>query len=141
MDQQDINAVYRNYLAAVIHFHLTAAETAHLGPTDYQASSVLDWHGPMPPGELAKTLGLSPSATTRVIDRLVEAGIAERTADTDDRRRVVVAHTGHLPGELTELLMAVRGPIAETVASLSTEQREGLLTYFRRATEIYGNGT
>lgn len=141
MNPSEMTHAYRTYLAAVVRFHLAAAEAGGLGASDYQASSLLDLDGPLTTGQLAEQLGLSPSATTRVVDRLIAAGIAERVTDRDDRRRTVITHTGHLPEGLRELLEQVRGPIAETVASLSAEQREGLARYFRQATETYTSAT
>ena len=44
-------------------------------------------------GELAAAAGLSPGAATTAIDRLVAAGYARRTADAQDRRRVIVEPT------------------------------------------------
>ncbi|WP_169847010.1 MarR family winged helix-turn-helix transcriptional regulator [Rhodococcus rhodnii] len=137
MNPSDMTRTYRTYLASVVHFHLAAAEAGGLGPSDYQASSMIDLDGPLTTGQLAENLGLSPSATTRVVDRLVAAGIAERRVDPTDRRRTVVAHTGHLPDGLAELLDRVRGPIGEAVASLTEEQQEGLVAYFRAAMEAY----
>src|SRR5699024_501874 len=87
MSDSDLIRVYRHYLASVVHFHLAAAEAAGLGPTDYQAASLLDLDGPMRAGQLAEHLGLSAGAATRVVDRLVRAGIAERTTAGEDRRR------------------------------------------------------
>ena len=43
---------------------------------------------PLTPGELARTLRLSPAATTALLDRLAKAGHIERRHDTEDRRRV-----------------------------------------------------
>lgn len=43
---------------------------------------------PLTPGELARTLRLSPAATTALLDRLSRAGHVERRHDTADRRRV-----------------------------------------------------
>lgn len=43
---------------------------------------------PLTPGELARTLRLSPAATTALLDRLAKAGHVERRHDTEDRRRV-----------------------------------------------------
>lgn len=42
---------------------------------------------------LARPLGIKPAAATAAVDRLVEAGAAERTGDTLDRRLVYVAAT------------------------------------------------
>ncbi|MET7417923.1 MarR family transcriptional regulator [Dactylosporangium sp. NPDC005555] len=43
---------------------------------------------PLTPGELARTLRLSPAATTALLDRLERAGHVERRHDLADRRRV-----------------------------------------------------
>lgn len=133
----DLTETYRRYLASVVRFHLAAAEAGGLGPTDYQASSLLDLDGPMAVQDLAEELGLSPSATTRVVDRLVQAGIASRTTDSQDRRRTLIAHTGHLPAELHQVLGGVRGAIGAAVATLDAKQVEGLATYFSAATRAY----
>lgn len=137
MNPPDLTRIYRTYLAAVVRFHLAAAETGGLGPSDYQAASVLDLDGPLTTGQLADRLRLSPSATTRVVDRLIVAGIAERAVDPADRRRTVITHTGHLPEGLSELLDRVRQPIGAAVDALNDEQRDGLIAYFQAATNAY----
>lgn len=141
MSPSEMTRTYRAYLASVVRFHLAAAEAGGLGPSDYQASSLLDVEGPLTTGQLAERLGLSPSATTRVVDRLIGAGIAERVIDTADRRRTVITHTGYLPAGLSELLDHVRGPIGEAVAALNDDQRDGLLMYFHAATDAYAAAT
>nr|WP_281360151.1 MarR family transcriptional regulator [Isoptericola halotolerans] len=98
---------------------------------------MLDSEGPMTSGELGRMLRLSPSATTRAVDRLIAAGIAERAADPDDRRRILVRHTGLLPDGLLDLLARVQEPIGAAVAGLTDAQREGLEVYLRAATEAY----
>lgn len=133
--------LYRRYLAGVVAFHLAAAEASGLGPTDYQASSVLDLDGPMPTGELAEQLALSPSATTRVVDRLISAGLARRVPDPADRRRVKVEHTGAMPAGLGQILGLVRGPIQDVVGDLSNTQRQGLMNYFEEAARVYRTAT
>ena len=137
----DLDREYRYYLSALTQFHLATAEAGGLHPTDYQASSILELDGPLTSGQLSRRLGLSPSATTRVIDRLITAGIAERTRDHGDRRRVMVAHSGRLPVEVMERLEQVRAPIAQVVAGLSDEQRHGLRKYFQAATTAYRDGS
>lgn len=41
-------------------------------------------------GDLGREIGANPPATTRIVDRLVGAGLAYRRADDDDRRRVLL---------------------------------------------------
>ncbi|WP_295695909.1 MarR family transcriptional regulator [Lapillicoccus sp.] len=133
----EASADYRRYLASLVLFHLAAADAVGMGPTDYQASSLLDVEGAMTTGALAQRMGLTTSATTRLIDRLVDSGYVRRVADPDDRRRVLVEHTGHVPDRLAEILESVRVPIAEVVTGLSAPQQRGLATYFRAAGETY----
>ncbi len=47
------------------------------------------------PGELAARMGLSPSATTSMLDRLEAAGHVVRSRDSTDRRVVTVSITNH----------------------------------------------
>jgi DNA-binding MarR family transcriptional regulator len=46
-------------------------------------------------GDLRTRLGMSPSAMTYLVDRMIEAGHIQRETDPDDRRRVIVRHTRH----------------------------------------------
>jgi DNA-binding MarR family transcriptional regulator len=49
--------------------------------------------GPCPIKDLAESLGLAPPAATRIVDALVERGLATRTEDPDDRRVRRIAPT------------------------------------------------
>jgi len=51
---------------------------------------------PLSPSALAKELGLSPSATTALVDRLEALGHVERTRPAADRRRVADEMVTHL---------------------------------------------
>lgn len=128
---------YPRYLAAVALFHQSAAEASGLSGSDYRASLLLELDGPMPSGALARRLGLSAPATTRLVDRLVALGVAERRADVADRRRTVIAHTGISPAGLEQVLDTVRGPIGQALADLTDEQRSGLAAYIVAASHAY----
>ena len=138
---EDLAGDYRRYLAALVLFHLAAADEVGLTGTDYQASNVLQLDGPMPSGELAHRLGLSSGATTRLIDRMVAAGYARRVADPGDRRRVLVEHTGYRPDRLAEILATVTEPIATILRGLSAEQLAGLGQYLAGSAEAYRAAT
>ena len=77
---------------------LDAAIADHLGihPTALRCLDILDQGGPMTAGKLAERARLSPGATTALLDRLEEKGLARRTRDTTDRRRVLVEATPEL---------------------------------------------
>jgi DNA-binding MarR family transcriptional regulator len=57
-----------------------------LGSTDCRFLALLALHGPLTPGQLATSTGLTSGATTGVIDRLERAGFVRRKHHTADRR-------------------------------------------------------
>jgi DNA-binding MarR family transcriptional regulator len=67
------------------------ARQAGLRPADLEVLGVIEQRGPLTAGQLGDATGLSPAAVTGLIDRLEQAGVAERRPDTADRRRVLVA--------------------------------------------------
>ncbi|WP_052847731.1 MarR family winged helix-turn-helix transcriptional regulator [Streptomyces avicenniae] len=133
----DLSADYRRYVASIVLFHLSAADAVGVGATDYQAWNVLALDGPLTSGELARRLGLTTGATTRLVDRLEATGAARRVPDPADRRRVLVESTGAVPDRLAEILAAVREPIGRALGGLDAAQREGAAAYFRAAAETY----
>jgi DNA-binding MarR family transcriptional regulator len=69
-----------------------AAVFNRLNRTDLRALQALR-RGGMTAGTLARALGVTSGATTRVIDSLVESGHVARAPDPTDRRRVLVRLT------------------------------------------------
>ena len=49
--------------------------------------------GPVPVGQIATILGISQPSATETLDKLVAKGLVERTADSNDRRIVLVGLT------------------------------------------------
>jgi len=81
----------RVYMARAVVFQDAVAKSVGLNPTDLQCANLLLLHGPATPGELAERSGLTAGgAVTVAIDRLERRGLARRSRDTVDRRRVVV---------------------------------------------------
>jgi MarR family transcriptional regulator, organic hydroperoxide resistance regulator len=54
---------------------------------------VLAEEGPLVIGQIAQRLGIGLSTGGRLVDRLVQAGLAERTEDAEDRRRTLARLT------------------------------------------------
>ena len=54
---------------------------------------VLAEEGPLVIGQIAQMLGIGLSTGGHLVDRLVQAGLAERAEDTEDRRRTVARLT------------------------------------------------
>ena len=72
-------------------------------------------------GEVAKAVGISPGGTTKLIDKLVQAGLVERVACPSDRR---ASHVGLLPaGE--ELLVKMWPVYSEALGEAFVEPLGG----------------
>jgi DNA-binding MarR family transcriptional regulator len=70
-----------------------AAEHLGINRTDARALDVIDQHGRIAAGDLARELRMSTGAVTTVVDRLERAGYARRLPDPEDRRRVLIEIT------------------------------------------------
>jgi len=66
----------------------------NLGFTQLAAMYALADSGTMTVADLADALGRSPSATSRLVESLVERQLVERRQDVEDRRQRTVALTG-----------------------------------------------
>lgn len=90
------------------------AQLLGINRTDAKFLDLLEQHGRMSAGELARECRLTTGAVTAAIDRLERAGYARRVSDAGDRRRVLVE-----PTERTRTLSwEMFGPIAEAGGEL-----------------------
>ena len=87
-----IDEVQRSQLATD-RFDQAVADAAGLNRTDMRCLDVLGREGPVTAGRLAEATGLTSGAMTTALDRLERAGLAQRTRDAVDRRRVLVEIT------------------------------------------------
>lgn len=132
----DASRVYRRYLSAVMLHGHAGAKACGLGATDLYALNILELAGPMTPGELGARTGLTTGPTTRLIDRLEQAGYVRRVPAPDDRRKVIVQPVGR-PAELDRVMAPARERIGQILAGYSPEQRDVLFDYFARAARAY----
>ncbi|MEU7862247.1 MarR family transcriptional regulator [Nonomuraea sp. NPDC049141] len=128
--------VYRRYLSAVLLHGHASARACDLGATDLYALNILELAGPMTPGELGTRTGLTTGPTTRLIDRLEQAGYVRREPAPDDRRKVIVEPIGK-PAGLDEIMAPARQKVAEILRGYSPEQLDVLFDYFSRAADAY----
>jgi DNA-binding MarR family transcriptional regulator len=103
--------------------------------TAYRCLDILDQEGPMTAGELARRARLSPGATTTIVDRLEEKGLARRTRDAADRRRVLLEVTPELRRR-GEQLYGKPEDAGDSLAAYSDEQLE-LLTQFMHGSTVF----
>src|SRR3954468_311608 len=99
---------------------------------DFDCLNLLNQHGPVGPGALAKLAGLHPATMTGVLDRLERAGWATRDRDPDDRRAVVVRAAPERGREIFELYAGMNGSMDEICADYTVEQLELIDEFLRR---------
>lgn len=66
------------------------AQQVGMNASDLQCAEFLVRKGPLTAGQLAELSGLTTGAITGVVDRLEQAGWAQRETDPNDRRRVII---------------------------------------------------
>lgn len=108
----------RRLQTAVSEAESALAGRLGIGPTDLAAMTHLTFAAePIGPRELSGRLGITPGATTELVDRLERAGHLERRRDTVDRRRVQLhasaATLAEVAGALGPLLRALDAVAAE----------------------------
>jgi DNA-binding MarR family transcriptional regulator len=76
--------------AATVMFHTAVAARQGLSATEEKTLDLLERHGPLTAGELARHSGLAPASVTGLINRLERKGFARRVRNPNDRRSVLV---------------------------------------------------
>ena len=94
-----------------------------LSPSLTAALSTVERHGPLTPSALASREGVQRPTATRVLARLEEEGLIERTADLFDGRSSLVAVTAAGQALLEELRTRKTAFLAERLETLEPEER------------------
>jgi len=87
---------------------------------------------------IAEDLGVHASNATRTCERLVQAGLLDRTTDTEDRRRVVLSLTPAGERLLSEVMERRRERVVAIMEQMTREDREALASSLAAFTEIAG---
>jgi DNA-binding MarR family transcriptional regulator len=105
----------------------TAMRDAGAGsPGRFKTLGQLHGRGPIRAGELAVLCGLTPSATTEVIEGLVADGFARRVDDPTDRRAVMIGLTAEGDAELERLRALLTAAMVKVFDGLSADQKTRL---------------
>ena len=93
---------------------------------------LLERQGPQRMGTIAGALGIAVSATTTVVDRLVERGLATRLSDPTDRR-VVICELTEQGRQAADRFWTIGQERLQALADhLQAEQLTGLVQAFER---------
>ena len=103
-----------------------------LSPSSMTALATIEHRGPLTPSELAEYEGIKRPTATRVLQRLLEAGLIERTADPTDGRSAVVSVTRDGVGLLKKLRSRKTAYLAQRLRELPDDDVKAL----ERAAEV-----
>jgi DNA-binding MarR family transcriptional regulator len=125
----------RAHSDATVLFHTAVADRLGLNPTDHKVMSILERHGPLPAGEIARQTGLATASVTALIDRLERRGFAARRSDPTDRRRVLVEAIPEGVARYTPYFMSRRDSLTSLYAPYTDEELAVILDFLHRSTE------
>src|SRR3954452_18114459 len=99
---------------------------------DFDCLNLINQHGPLGPGALAKLAGLHPATMTGVLERLEQAGWVTRDRDPADRRAVVVSAVRGRGREVLELYDDMNSSMDDICAAYTVEELELIAGFLHR---------
>ncbi|MYB76152.1 MAG: MarR family transcriptional regulator [Chloroflexi bacterium] len=116
------------YLTRQLHsYGLDEWESLDMTVPQIRTLVLLERAGPMRMGNIASYLGRALSATTTVVDRLVEKGLVDRAWDPSDRRVVICRLTDEGKQDVEQFWRVRRERLQLLVDFLDVEQLETLV--------------
>jgi DNA-binding MarR family transcriptional regulator len=112
-----------------------------LKDVDLDCLELLNRHGPLNPGALARRAGLHPATMTGILDRLERGGWVARDRDPSDRRAVLVRVRRDRAAELFGLYAGMNTSMDQLCAGYSDDQLELLADFLRRTTDAGRDAT
>lgn len=112
------------------------ATTLGLSPSDFEHLSLLVKTGPMTAGGLATTTALTTGAITGIIDRLEEAGLANRQYDPSDRRRIIVVPTEKAVSAIQAFHDKFQRDFTRCVSNYSSTEQTAILNFLRTTADF-----
>ena len=107
------------------------ADYLGINRTDARCLDIIERLGGVTAGRLARESGLSTGAVTTVLDRLERSGLARRTSDPGDRRRVLVEMTPAAREANEELFRPLVEAATEQMLDYTDEELALLREYHR----------
>jgi DNA-binding MarR family transcriptional regulator len=120
--------------AATVMFHTAVAARQGLSATEEKALDLLERHGPLTAGELARHSGLAPASVTGLINRLERKGFARRVPNPNDRRSVLVEiDRDQIYASMAPLFADWVRSLQEMYAGYTDQQLELILNFLNEA--------
>lgn len=117
----------------VVQFNERVARQFGVSASDLQCLFVLSKHGPRSPGFIAEQIGLTTGSASRMVDRILAAGLVTRETDPRDRRRVIVTITPQARDGVAEHYSPLNEKLRSNLAQLPERSLADILTFVRDA--------
>jgi DNA-binding MarR family transcriptional regulator len=89
------------------------------------------------PADLARRLGITTAAATRLVDRMADSGHLQRHPHPGDRRRLTLRHTPAAEQAIGAALGRLLGGLARVEAALSDDERAVVLRFLHDVTGVW----
>ena len=127
----------RDLVDATDLFRESLQDDLSVNATDLAAMQHLLTTGPTAPTGLARRLGISTTATTTAIDRLVDLGHVTREPHPSDRRSILVVPSDTSRARAFDLLVPLLADLETVLAGFSDEEQAAITAYLERAAVVY----
>jgi DNA-binding MarR family transcriptional regulator len=121
------------WITQLIQINSLIANRMGVVSTDFHCLHALHQDGPATASALAGRVGLTPGSTSRMIDRLADAGCVKRVPDPDDRRRIVIEPTAEGLDRITAYYAGLTARTHGDLADFDDEQLRTLLRFVEAA--------
>lgn len=127
----------RDLLDVTEDFERSLGTQLTVNPTDLDAMQHLIMSGPLSPTDLARRIGLSPAATTTVIDRLEALNHVHREPNPADRRGVRVVPSEASRARAMATIMPMIMGVDRVLDDFSTDEQDVVTRYLERVVDVY----
>lgn len=114
-------------LLVAVSAHSIAQVDETITMAQFRTLVILSNRGPINLATLATLLGVQPSATGRMVDRLVSAGLIDRLPHPTSRRELLAALTKRGRDAVRQVTAQRRKEIARIVEQMPAAERHGLV--------------
>lgn len=127
----------RDLLDVTEDFERSLGTQLTVNPTDLDAMQQLIMSGPLSPTDLARRIGLSPAATTTVIDRLEALRHVRREPNPSDRRGIrVVPSEASRARAMATILPMIMG-VDRVLDDFTPDEQVIITRYLERVVDVY----
>jgi len=116
------------------------ADAEAFGMTGPQVTvmACLATRGPITLTELSRTLGMSHSTASGIVDRLEARGLVRRSEDATDRRRTAISVTEGVTRYVRDLEQGPSGRLVRALESASSAQRAAVTAGLQSLCDLLG---